>query len=565
MMIRSMPGFANKPRGEDAVRWYQRTRKLKVDGDAGPETRKKLVTEYMALDGTSLEELGVAVAAVAHGCGSNFPLPGPDAKGGAPAEGEPPAKEQKNPQSGRRVELFFFDTEFGMVPAPPSDTSKAGSQEYEAWQKSVVETHALEAGGDGAKLVFIEFGDTLFRTNSAVVLPDGEAPGAAPGAAERVAAASVVANVIRYNERQRGKKRVVVAGHTDTEGEASVNKPLSEERAKCVLAVVTGDREEFKNLCDARHKVSDYKQVLAWASSSLEGLTFDCHPGAIDDDAATGKPAVERFQRAYNRNKSALGSSEADLGVDGKVGKLTWGAFFDCYEFALRKKLGVDAAGMKDLRKRLTFADDDHKAIGFGEYFPVEEQGVDDRESQVNRRAEVIFLDPEEIPDLEHAAEDPETSELYLPGGFVHVPVAGALRSTEFNVRLRTPDDEPIAGELYALSAGGEVLDTNVTGLDGGIRFSLEPGTTEVQVELPNLERTLTFAVGGLASMSEGDGIAGAQGRLMNLGFGVPSVTGSIDPDTEAALRDFQREGKLTESGQLDGPTKAELVRRYGS
>ena len=41
----------------------------------------------------------------------------------------------------------------------------------------------------------------------------------------------------------------------------------------------------------------------------------------------------------------------------GDVGKLTWGALFDCYEAALRDELGEDEAGVAELREKLVFAD----------------------------------------------------------------------------------------------------------------------------------------------------------------------------------------------------------------
>jgi len=56
LMIISMPDFDTKPKGEDAVKWYQRTRGLEVDGKAGKETRTALIREYMSLDDTSLDE-----------------------------------------------------------------------------------------------------------------------------------------------------------------------------------------------------------------------------------------------------------------------------------------------------------------------------------------------------------------------------------------------------------------------------------------------------------------------------------------------------------------------------
>ncbi len=132
---------------------------------------------------------------------------------------------------------------------------------------------------------------------------------------------------------------------------------------------------------------------------------------------------VRAFQKAYNENKAALGFTAADLATDGLVGPLTWGAFFDCYEHALRRELGEDEAGVARLRSALVFVDDGKRTLGFSEHFPIEELGVDNFRGQANRRVELLFFDPGEEPDLAASEDDPETSEIYLPGRFQRYPL----------------------------------------------------------------------------------------------------------------------------------------------
>lgn len=128
-MILSLPDFDQKPESEDAVRWFQRTRGLDVDGVAGPKTRRQLITEYMAKDGASLDEEEFDIEATTHGCGENFPLnDGQDGVDESPLD-------DKEDAADRRVELFFFDPEFGIVPPPPGKNSKKGSTEYPEWRK----------------------------------------------------------------------------------------------------------------------------------------------------------------------------------------------------------------------------------------------------------------------------------------------------------------------------------------------------------------------------------------------------------------------------------------------
>jgi outer membrane protein OmpA-like peptidoglycan-associated protein len=458
MLLVSMPDFVCKPKDEDGVRWFQRTRGLQVDGKIGKETRTRLITEYMALDGESLTNLGIEIKATAHGCGENFPV----AEDGQALDQAP--EDGKRDPGDRRVELFFFDPEFGIAPKPPAKNSAAGSTEYLRWRESVIETHDITPGEfEGPRVAFIEMLDALFRSDSAVVLPEGENPDA-DGEHQAISTVGLIATALRVNEFSPGKK-LLVAGHADTTGDVAHNLKLSAERAKCALALLLGGKEQrdiFAKLCNDRHTVADYKQVLSWASRALE-LGFDCDPGEVDDNEQTGVEPVKRFQAAYNENREALRVPAAEaLEVDGDFGPLTWGAVFDCYEFALAEELGEDDKGVKALRDRLIFVDDDRKSLGFSEHFPVEELGVDHFKSQRNRRVEILFFASGEEPDLAAAEEDPETSELYLPGNYLRFPVEplGSARAHDLLVPVRIDrTQEPTRGvNLELISDGGLVL-----------------------------------------------------------------------------------------------------------
>ena len=412
LMITAMPDFISKGKNEDAVRWYQRTRALTVDGNAGPETRRALITEYMSLDGVSLAETAGEVVATAHGAGENFPL---DDSGeqldSAPADG-------KRDAGDRRVELFFFDAAFGISPPPPGQNSGPGSTEYPTWRRRVSEVVELTAGDpDAPKVIFAEIVDAHFRTNSCVVLPEGENPD--DKSHQSLSSVGIIATTLRFNEEHAGRS-MLVAGHTDTEADAAFNQTLSEERARVALALLKGgddSREDWKTLCDGRHTVADIKQILSWLVRAFDApISFSCDPGAIDDNAGTLSAPVKVFQAEFNSNKQALGSTADDLAVDGSFGPISWGAIFDCYEFALQQELGETPSGVATLRSQLTFADPEHESLGFSEFFPIEELGVDSFRSQQNRRVELLFFESGEEPDITDAANDPETSDLYLPG-----------------------------------------------------------------------------------------------------------------------------------------------------
>jgi outer membrane protein OmpA-like peptidoglycan-associated protein len=120
-----------------AVRRFQSAKGLTVDGDPGPVTRRALVTDYMALDGTSLP---VGAEARAHGCGEYFPV--------VPTEDE--VEELQN----RRVEVFFFVD--GVDPPPSSDNSSAGSAEYPAWNEAVEQERTFTPSATGRGSLRIE-------------------------------------------------------------------------------------------------------------------------------------------------------------------------------------------------------------------------------------------------------------------------------------------------------------------------------------------------------------------------------------------------------------------------
>lgn len=455
LMIISLPDFVDKPKGEDEIRWFQRTRSLKVDGTAGEETRRALIEEYMTLDGASLSDFVGKIEATAHGCGENFPL---DDTG---KELDTAPADQKRDRVDRRVELFFFDPEFGITPPPPGPNSAAASIQYPLWRKRLSEIVELTPNDPEAKAVkFIEISDAHFRTNSAVVLPEGETPDAS-GTHAALTTTGLVASALRFVQGNEQVK-VLVAGHTDTRAEKDFNQTLSNERAEVALSLLKGGtaaRARFQKLCNGRHKIADVKQILSWVSKAIPG--FACAPRSIDE-TPEDKP-IRAFQTTYNAKRAQLNPDPKALpiGVDGSAGEETWGAFFDCYEFALKDELGEDDAGLAELRSFLIFVDDRHQFLGFGEHFPIEELGVDEFRSQTNRRAEILFFEPGEEPDLDHAADDPQTSELYLPGNYAQqsLPAPVSKNAHDFAVPVRIDlEHEPTDGTTLELTDGTQLF-----------------------------------------------------------------------------------------------------------
>lgn len=124
-MIGALPDFGERPPAETEVVWFQRTRGLEVDGWAGPNTRRALIAEYMALDGTTLPS---SATLTRHGCGESFPTGAAD------------------DQEDRRVEFFLFDRELGVQPLPPGVVSPPDSPQYPEWVRRARYTQDIFAG-----------------------------------------------------------------------------------------------------------------------------------------------------------------------------------------------------------------------------------------------------------------------------------------------------------------------------------------------------------------------------------------------------------------------------------
>jgi hypothetical protein len=207
---------------------------------------------------------------------------------------------------------------------------------------------------------------------------------------------------------------------------------LSEQRAKTVLAMLTGDRKAFVDLCEARRNFAgadkieiDVTQIFDWTTRAFG---FTCKPTTLE-----ARPSYERygqFRTSFNdwvdgrdaqREPDARAPSK--LATSGGCDKTIWGAIYDLYEFNLREELGETAVGVENLRNLMVWVDPSRKALGFGERFPIDAGDKNDYRSQANRRVEILMFDPGEEPDLEAAQAQPETTEIYLPGCYEKIPL----------------------------------------------------------------------------------------------------------------------------------------------
>jgi len=471
LMLRALSDFASREAGEDSVRWFQRTRGLKEDGIAGKITRTKLVKEYFQLGviaskGKDAAEPAKKIKLLSHGCGAHF--------SGAAIQNALSEKSSKKilewgsaEEFDRRLEFYLFFGAAGIEPAP----GKPDGAEYLAWVEASAEDEHIALPASTRRAQFIEAPDALFRSNSCVVLPEGETPldktadgtneHEAGGAAhESLSSVGIFAMALRFNEERPGR-RLLIAGHTDTVAEAQFNQALSEERAAVALAILRGDRNTFKTLCNKRHTVADYKQILSWVTLAFPELGFACDPGKIDNTASTAKAAVLAFQQQYNRkHNDIVVPRAASITEDGLVGEQTWGAFFDLYQLGIRQELGEpDEAAVIKLREALVFLVPQEPAMGFGELHPIAKAHRNSFKSQTNRRVELLFFEESELPDVEVLKGKPEITEIYLPGEYGKVALpprrGGAKRHAAFRVIVHRPPLAPPPSTYQLFTADG--------------------------------------------------------------------------------------------------------------
>jgi outer membrane protein OmpA-like peptidoglycan-associated protein len=291
----------------------------------------------------------------------------------------------------------------------------------------------------------VEMEDVNFHFDSPVLLPDPKCDGRpdTPGQ-DRITGLAVLRACYLFARDHTGQK-VVIAGHTDTTGDAAYNLTLSKMRADGVLHVLTGKRKEWAKLCNSKYRVEDYQHILKWIATTFG---WSCDPTDVDNrDGPMTRRAVLGFQKRYNVE------FDANIAEDGAIGEETWGAIFDVYMLELKELLGTDDAGLDDLRGKLQFLEDGRKTVGCGENHPIpgahgdrpgtkeseskvgptqaeptDDDGADDFRSVTNRRVEILFFESGHEPKLDcHPSAgkcNPKLCEIYNGDhfDFEHVP-----------------------------------------------------------------------------------------------------------------------------------------------
>lgn len=295
-----------------------------------------------------------------------------------------------------------------------SDTTTGTRQDItvrdrgKAFAKVTNERHFFRLLLNHAHILEVE--DVHFHFDSAVMMPDfGPCDETVdPEDANHVSGLAAVRACYMHAENMPSNV-LLIAGHTDRSGSEAYNFNLSQLRADNVHHVLMGNRAEWVQIAQGKHKVEDIQQILIWIHGFFG---WDTHPGAKDNvNGPKTQAAVRKFQEGYN---AAFNQS---IGVDGVVGEQTWGAFFDMYMEGLKRMMETDDAGLATARGHLKFLNDGQRTVGCGESHPITPDLVENQRSRIDRRVHILFFDPPELPEMHchpgPGACEPDKCQLY--------------------------------------------------------------------------------------------------------------------------------------------------------
>jgi len=278
--------------------------------------------------------------------------------------------------------------------------------------QSDAETHSeTELTIRPLEVQILEMEDVLFHLNSAVMMPERPAEerqdstrpqsdtGVDEATPEQTQLTGIRALALVFRELEfDSRKKIIVAGHTDTSGEPEYNFDLSDLRAQNVLYLLKGGQDEWADICYQKQRVEDYQQILKYFALKRGWV---CNPGNIDNIwGSKTEAATNRFIITYNievaaeRNIDRIPESAGAFARNDGQHRWTrdlWKAVYVLYSDELCSTLNVTPERLNTLRReRIQFIDPHKEFVGCGESFPIASQD-DNYRSQADRRVEVLI------------------------------------------------------------------------------------------------------------------------------------------------------------------------------
>lgn len=134
-------------------------------------------------------------------------------------------------------------------------------------------------------------------------------------------------------------------------------------------------------------------------------------------------------------------------------------------------------------------------------------------------------------------------------------------RSVNFTLTLLNLG-EPRANEKYILKIGGLAHCSGQTDETGTLTATIPPKARYGLLLLGEEREEIKINFGYVDPIDE---ISGVQTRLQNLGFYEGAINDELDPETVAAVAEFQRSVELSGEGELNDETRRKLVEAHRS
>ncbi|HOP07526.1 MAG TPA: hypothetical protein PLF13_09565 [candidate division Zixibacteria bacterium] len=304
----------------------------------------------------------------------------------------------------------------------------------------------------------LEFEDGLFHSGSCVMMPKIpiEADDDEDEGQQCFAGIDSIALVLRQLVFSPERK-LLITGHTDSQGAVDYNFVLSQRRAKNIRALLKDDREDYGRVCYAAHKVIDCKQILKYFHQSRR---WPCNPGDVNNTwNRDTEQATESFIRYYNTEFADRNDIEplnsrimTDIRRDDRHRwpRGLWEAVFDLYQDDLKRTLGVDDVDLELMRPSdEQFISELHEYVGCAFSFPRSDDYDEEYRSETDRRVEVIFFRtseapteeqmtcPAELDDLHTEQECPIWSQYFMLRTYIN---PAELHAVPYHLRLKYYD-----------------------------------------------------------------------------------------------------------------------------
>jgi len=132
-------------------------------------------------------------------------------------------------------------------------------------------------------------------------------------------------------------------------------------------------------------------------------------------------------------------------------------------------------------------------------------------------------------------------------------------------IAVEGPDGNRMANTPYELVVEVGLVYEGNTNAEGLLEETIPADATQAKLTINGYTWDLKIGYLNPVDTETTDrGVSGAQARLFNLCYDVGQIDGILGPRTQAALKAFQRDYGLRESGELDSATRSKLVEIHG-